>query len=58
VDCEENTKYIGEVADVEEEECEGMEEGICRRYTVEILEGDFEGEDCYDRNNVNIIWIL
>ncbi len=44
VDCEENTKYIGEVADVEEEECEGMEEGICRRYTVEILEGDFEGE--------------
>lgn len=44
VDCEEGTKYIGEVVDVEEEGCTGIDEGICRYYTVEITKGNSKGE--------------
>jgi len=42
--CEDLEKYKGKVTNLEEVSCEGVEDGKCISYSVEILEGDLRGE--------------
>jgi len=42
--CEDLEKYKGKVTSLEEVSCEGVDDGNCISYSVEILEGDLKGE--------------
>ena len=43
--CEDLEKYKGKVTSLEEVSCEGVEDGKCISYSVEILGGDLKGEN-------------
>jgi len=42
--CEDLGKYKGRVTSLEEVSCEGVDDGNCIAYSVEMLEGDLKGE--------------